>query len=166
MATSGRPALDFPAAKGLRVGVVVTQWHSDITDQLLDRAVWAATEAGAVTPTVVRVPGAMELPVVAQALAAGHEAVVALGVVLKGETAHFDYVCDAANSGLARVSLDAGIAVGNGVLTVNTIEQAIARAGGPGATEDKGAESMIAALQTALVLRELRGTAGRMGFGT
>lgn len=166
MATSGRPVVEVPSAAGMRVGVVLTQWHSEITDQLLDRAVWAATEAGASTPTVVRVPGAMELPVVAQALAAGHEAVVALGVVLKGETAHFDYVCEAANSGLTRVSLDAGIAVGNGVLTCNTIEQAIARAGGPGATEDKGAESMVAALQTALVLRDLRGTVGRLGFGT
>lgn len=156
MAIIGRPALAIPSAAGLQVGVVVAQWHSDLTEQLLERATWAAAQAGARTPTVIRVPGAMELPVVAQALAARHDAVVALAVVLKGETAHFDYVCQTANTGLARVSLDAGIAVGNGVLTCNTIEQAIARAGGPGAEEDKGAESMSAALQTTLILRELR----------
>lgn len=156
MAILGRPAFTIPSAEGLRVGVVVAQWHSDITEQLLERATWAAAKARAQIPTIIRVPGAMEIPVAAQTLAAYHDAVVALAVVLKGETAHFEYVCQTANTGLARVSLDASVPVGNGVLTCNSIEQAIARAGGPGAAEDKGAESMVAALQTTLILRELR----------
>jgi 6,7-dimethyl-8-ribityllumazine synthase len=165
MSGDGRPALQIPRAQGLRVGVVATTWHADITDSLVERAVWVATEAGATTPTVVRVPGAIELPIVAQALATSHDAVVALGVVIQGGTPHFDYVCDSVTAGLTRVALDSGVPVGNGVLTCNTLEQAKERSGAPGAREDKGADAMIAALTTALVLRGLRSTGGRLGFG-
>jgi len=165
MSGDGRPALEIPKAQGLRVGVVATSWHGAITDTLLERAVWLATAAGATTPTVVRVPGALELPVVAQALATSHDAVVALGVVIRGGTPHFDYVCDSVTAGITRVALDSGVPIGNGVLTCDTLEQAMARCGGPGSAEDKGAEAMSAALATALVLRGLRGPAGRMGFG-
>ncbi len=165
MSGEGRPLLTIPAAQGLRVGVVATSWHADITDSLLERAVASATEAGATTPTVVRVPGAIELPVVAQALATSHDAVVALGVVIRGGTPHFEYVCDSVTAGLTRVALDSGVPVGNGVLTCDTLEQAVERSGGPGSKEDKGADAMIAALTTALVLRGLRGPSGRMGFG-
>ena len=110
-------------------------------------------------------PGALELPVVAQALATSHDAVVALGVVIRGGTPHFEYVCDSVTAGLTRVALDSGVPVGNGVLTCDTLEQAIARSGGPGSAEDKGAEAMSAALATALVLQGLRSVGGRMGFG-
>ena len=164
MSGDGRPELQIPDAAGLRVGVVATSWHGEITDTLLERAVWLATQARASTPTVVRVPGAIELPVVAQALATSHDAVCALGVVIRGGTPHFEYVCDSVTAGLTRVALDSGVPVGNGVLTCDTLEQAIDRAGGPGAKEDKGAESMSAALTTALVLRTLRAAGGRMGF--
>ncbi len=164
MSGDGRPDLEIPAAAGLRVGVVATSWHREITDTLLERAVWLTTRAGASTPTVVRVPGAIELPVVAQALATGHDAVCALGVVIRGGTPHFEYVCDSVTAGLTRVALDSGVPVGNGVLTCDTLDQAIDRAGGPGAKEDKGAEAMSAALSTALVLRGLRGASGRVGF--
>jgi 6,7-dimethyl-8-ribityllumazine synthase len=145
--------------------VVATSWHGEITDTLLERAVWMATEAGATTPTVVRVPGALELPVVAQELARRYDAVVALGVVIRGGTPHFEYVCDSVTAGLTRVALDSGVPVGNGVLTCDTLEQAIARSGAPGTKEDKGAEAMSAALATALVLKGLRSVGGRMGFG-
>ena len=165
MSGDGRPALDIPKAQGLRVGVVATSWHGAITDTLLERAVWLATAAGATTPTVVRVPGALELPVVAQALATSHDAVVALGVVIRGGTPHFDYVCDSVTAGITRVALDSGVPIGNGVLTCDTLEQAMARCGGPGSAEDKGADAMVAALTTALVLRGLRSTGGRLGFG-
>lgn len=165
MSGDGRPALEIPAGQGLRVGVVATSWHGDITDTMLERAVLLATRAGASTPTVVRVPGAIELPVVAQALATSHDAVVALGVVIRGGTPHFEYVCDAVTAGLTRVALDSGVPVGNGVLTCDTVEQAIARSGAPGSAEDKGADAMCAALITALVLRDLRAPSGRMGFG-
>jgi 6,7-dimethyl-8-ribityllumazine synthase len=165
MSGDGRPALEIPKAQGLRVGVVATSWHGAITDTLLERAVWLATAAGATTPTVVRVPGALELPVVAQALATSHDAVVALGVVIRGGTPHFDYVCDSVTAGITRVALDSGVPIGNGVLTCDTLEQAVARCGGPGSAEDKGAEAMSAALATALVLKGLRSVGGRMGFG-
>ena len=165
MSGDGRPALEIPRAEGLRVGVVAASWHGEIIDTMLERAVWLATRAGATTPTVVRVPGTIELPVVAQALATSHDAVVALGVVIRGGTPHFDYVCDAVTAGLTRVALDSGVPVGNGVLTCDTLEQAVDRSGAAGSAEDKGAESMAAALVTALVLRGLRSPGGRMGFG-
>ena len=116
----------------------------------------SAARCGVEEPTVVRVSGAVELPVVAQALAGAHDAVVALGLVLRGGTPHFEYVCDAVTYGLTRVSLDSHTPVGNGVLTCDTKSQAVERAGGPGAAEDKGAEACLAALRTALVLRDLR----------
>ncbi|WP_424186002.1 6,7-dimethyl-8-ribityllumazine synthase [Actinokineospora sp. G85] len=156
MSGTGRPAAKAPDATGLRLGIVATTWHAEVTELLLGRAVSAAADAGIPDATVVRVPGAVELPVVAQQLARTHDAVVALGVVVRGGTPHFEYVCDAVTAGLTRVSLDESVPVGNGVLTVNTDEQAVDRAGGPGASEDKGYEACVAALDTALVLRGLR----------
>jgi 6,7-dimethyl-8-ribityllumazine synthase len=151
-------------ASGLTLGIVATTWHAEITDALLDRAVAAAVASGVPEPTVVRAPGAVELPVVAQALTERHDAVVALGVVIRGGTPHFEYVCDAVTAGLTRVALDAGKPVGNGVLTCDTEEQARDRAGLPGSAEDKGWEAAVAALATALTLRSLRGTARPTGF--
>ena len=104
----------------------------------------------------MRVPGAVELPVVAQALAATHDAVVALGVVIRGGTPHFEHVCSAVTYGLTRVALDTQTPVGNGVLTTNDEQQALDRAGLPGSPEDKGRESVLAALETAAVLKGLR----------
>jgi 6,7-dimethyl-8-ribityllumazine synthase len=115
-----------------------------------------AAECGIDEPTVVRVPGAVELPVVAQALAATHDAVAALGLVLRGGTPHFEYVCDAVTAGLTRVALDSHTPVGNGVLTCDTEQQARDRSGLPGSAEDKGREAVLAALETAAVLRALR----------
>jgi 6,7-dimethyl-8-ribityllumazine synthase len=165
MSGEGRPGLDIPDARGLKVGIVATSWHAAITDVLLERALAVAASAGVTDPTVVRVPGAIELAVVAAQLATNHDAVVALGAVIRGGTPHFEYVCDAVTSGLTRVALDAGVPVGNGVLTCDTLEQALARSGGPGAAEDKGGEATAAALTTALVLRRLRAPGGSIGFG-
>jgi len=156
MSGEGRPEAQLPDASGMRVAIAATQWHVEIVDVMLERAVATAVEAGAEPPTVVRVPGTVELPVVCQELAARHDAVVALGVVIRGGTPHFEYVCDAVTAGLTRVALDERTPVGNGVLTCDTREQALDRSGRPGAAEDKGAEACIAALRTALVLRELR----------
>lgn len=167
MSGEGRPGEQPPDAAGLKVAVVATQWHRELTDQLLACALRAAAAAGVSDPTVVRVPGSVELPVVAQQLATDHDAVVALGVVVRGGTPHFEYVCDAVTAGLTRVALDAGTPVGNGVLTCDTMEQAIARSGAEGSVEDKGGDAMLAALNTALVLRELRGRSGNsLGFGS
>jgi 6,7-dimethyl-8-ribityllumazine synthase len=107
---------------------------------------------------VVRAPGTIELPVVCQELARTHDAVVALGVVIRGGTPHFEYVCDAVTAGLTRVALDERTPVGNGVLTCDTHAQAVDRSGGPGSAEDKGAEACLAALHAAVLLRDLRGT--------
>jgi 6,7-dimethyl-8-ribityllumazine synthase len=156
MSGEGRPVAQLPDASALRLAIAATTWHAEIVDMLLERAVATAVKAGVERPTVVRVPGTVELPVVCQELAVRHDAVVALGVVIRGGTPHFEYVCDAVTAGLTRVALDERTPVGNGVLTCDTRQQALDRSGGPGAVEDKGAEACVAALQTALVLRDLR----------
>lgn len=159
-ASAGGPgggAARVPGAAALRVGVVAARWHREVVDGLLAGALRALAEHGVVEPTVLRVPGTFELPVAAQALAqTGHDAVVCLGVVVRGDTPHFDYVCSAATDGLTRVALDTGIPVGFGVLTCDTDAQARERAGLPGSREDKGYEAATAALTTAVTLRALR----------
>ncbi|MEO6088538.1 MAG: 6,7-dimethyl-8-ribityllumazine synthase [Umezawaea sp.] len=164
MSGEGRPEIEVPQCDGLRLAIVATRWHTKITDNLLARALEAAAKAGVEEPTVVRVAGAVELPVVVQALARNHDAVVALGVVIRGGTPHFEYVCDAVTAGLTRVALDESTPVGNGVLTCDTEEQALARAGFPDSVEDKGVEATSAALDTALVLRGLRQPWTERGF--
>lgn len=132
MSGVGVPDLPEIDASSLTLAIVASTWHTEICDALLEGARKVAADAGIPDPTVVRVLGAIEIPVVAQALARTHDAVVALGVVIQGETPHFDYVCDAVTQGLTRVSLDEATPVANGVLTTNTEEQARARAGLPG----------------------------------
>ncbi|WP_433497033.1 6,7-dimethyl-8-ribityllumazine synthase [Sphaerimonospora sp. CA-214678] len=154
MSGTGRPEAAAVDAGGLTVGIVAARWHEEITDRLTERAERAARDSGAVAVTV-RVAGSLEIPVVAQAMARRYDAVVALGAVIRGETAHFDYVCDSVTAGLTRVALDESTPVGNGVLTCDTLDQAVERSGGPGSKEDKGYEATVAALETALVLRSL-----------
>ncbi|HWE87934.1 MAG TPA: 6,7-dimethyl-8-ribityllumazine synthase [Pseudonocardiaceae bacterium] len=156
MSGEGRPELPVPDGEGMRLGIVATRWHETITDQLVERALAAAKAAGTDEPTVVRVAGAVELPLIAQALAKRHDAVVALGVVIRGGTPHFEYVCDAVTAGLTRVALDESTPVGNGVLTVETERQALDRCGLPDSVEDKGFAACVAALDAAVVLRQLR----------
>lgn len=159
MSGHGVPDLPQVDASDVTLAIVASTWHTQICDALLDGARKVATEAGIAAPTVVRVLGAIEIPVVAQELASTHDAVVALGVVIRGQTPHFDYVCDAVTQGLTRVSLDASTPVANGVLTTDNETQALDRAGLPDSTEDKGAQAAAAALSTALTLRELRANA-------
>jgi len=153
---AGVPEMPVLDAAGVRLAIVASTWHTEVCDALLAGALKVAADAGIGSPTVVRVLGAIEIPVVVQELARNHDAVVALGVVIRGETPHFDYVCDAVTQGLTRVSLDTSTPVGNGVLTTNTEEQALNRAGLPTSAEDKGAQATAAALATALTLRDLR----------
>ena len=164
MAGFGDPHLTTVDAGGLTVAIVGSRWHAELVDHMVERAQEAAKACGVEKVTVARVTGSVELPVIAQALARQCDAVVALGVVIRGETAHFDYVCDAVTAGLTRVALDAATPVGNGVLTCDTEEQARDRAGLPGSAEDKGWEAAIAALSTALTLRQLRGPSRPTGF--
>ena len=156
MSGEGAPGAVTFDARQLTLAVVATRWHARITGALLESALRTANECGVAEPTVVRVAGAVELAVVVQALAATHDAVVALGVVVRGGTPHFEYVCDAVTYGLTRISLDTHTPVGNGVLTVDTEQQALDRSGLPGSAEDKGREAVLAALDTARVLRALR----------
>ncbi len=155
MSGAGEPILDLVDAGDLRLAIVSSQWHETICQALLDGAVRAANSHGVTDPTIVHVAGAIELPVIVQALARTHDAVVALGVVIRGETPHFEYVCDAVTAGLTRVSLDESTPVGNGVLTTLNEAQALTRAGLPNSTEDKGAQATTAALASALTLRSL-----------
>jgi 6,7-dimethyl-8-ribityllumazine synthase len=156
MSGAGAPAVRALDASGRSLAIVATRWHEQVTGALLDSAVRTARECGVPSPTLVRVSGAVELPVVVQALATTHDAVVALGLVLRGGTPHFEYVCDAVTYGLTRISLDSATPVGNGVLTCDTLEQAEARAGLPASTEDKGRDAVLAALDTAVTLHLLR----------
>ena len=152
MSGAGAPKLKIDAS-GLQVAVIVTSWHTQITDGLLAGAERALKAAGNSEYEVWRVPGAYELPLAAQyAIDTGAEVVIALGVVIQGDTPHFDYVCKAATDGLMRVGLDAGVPIGFGLLTVNTEQQALDRAGLAGSKEDKGAE----AVEAAVLMAQLR----------
>jgi len=155
---AGAPTDEPLDGSDLSVGVVAARWHAEVMDGLLGGARRALTAYSVTEVTEVRVPGTFELPVVAAELARTHDAVVALGVVVRGGTPHFEYVCDAVTAGLTRVALDERTPVGNGVLTCNTHAQAVERSGAPGSKEDKGAEACVAALVTANALRTLRGT--------
>src|SRR3954462_9009252 len=156
MAGVGLPHLHELDASGLTLGIVATRWHGELVEAMLERAVAAAEECKVDHVTVARVAGSVELPVVAQALAHRFDAVVALGVVVRGESAHFDYVCRSVTDGLTRVALDESTPIAHGVLTVDTIEQAKDRAGLPGSSEDKGWSATVAALDAALALRVVR----------
>lgn len=154
MAGHGSPELSADAS-GLTVVVIAGSWHDRITDGLIAGAQRVLDASGA-HHSLVRVPGAFELPVVAQAaLRNGADAVVCLGVIIRGGTPHFDFVSNAATDGLTRVALDEGKPVGFGVLTLDDEQQGIDRAGLPGSREDKGAEAASAAIATAVAVRAL-----------
>jgi 6,7-dimethyl-8-ribityllumazine synthase len=157
MSGAGAPTSQPYDASDLKVAVVAASWHTQVMDGLVGGAERALAAYGISEPEVIRVPGTFELPVVAAALAReGYDAVVALGVVIRGGTPHFDYVCSAATDGLTQVSVDHAVPVGFGVLTCDTEEQALDRAGLDGSAEDKGWEATAAALDTARVLRAVR----------
>jgi 6,7-dimethyl-8-ribityllumazine synthase len=156
MSGEGSPSIGIEG-DGLRIAIVAASWHQVIMDGLLAGAARACREAGA-EPTIIRVAGSFELPIVAQecAITGSFDAIVALGVVIRGGTPHFEYVCSGATNGLMRVSLDNRIPIGFGLLTCDTEEQALDRAGLAGSHEDKGSEATWAALMTASTLRDLR----------
>jgi 6,7-dimethyl-8-ribityllumazine synthase len=146
------------SAEGLRVAIVASSWHQVIMDGLIAGATRVCQQAGA-EATVIRVPGSFELPIIVQNCAASgeYDATVALGVIIRGGTPHFEYVCSGTTDGLMRVALDTHVPVGFGLLTCDTEDQALARAGIEGSEEDKGAEATWAALMTAVTLRDLAG---------
>lgn len=160
MTGHGAPVQQPIDCSDLRVAVVAASWHEQVMGGLLGGAGRALDDYHVADRRVIRVPGAFELPVVASALAAqGYDAVIALGVVIRGGTPHFEYVCNATTDGLSRVALDHTTAIGFGVLTCEGDQQALDRAGLEGSKEDKGYEATAAALLTARTLKEVRATA-------
>ena len=156
MSGSGAPSLEVPRADGARVAIVAAQWHPKVTDALVAGAIRALDDSGVTDYTVIRVPGSFELPVASlHAAKNGYDAVVALGVVIRGDTPHFEYVCQAATEGLMQVGVSTGIPIGFGVLTCDNDPQALDRAGLPDSREDKGYEATQAALSTLGAIREL-----------
>ncbi|MER6915910.1 6,7-dimethyl-8-ribityllumazine synthase [Streptomyces sp. NPDC000594] len=156
MSGNGAPELSVRNCGDLRVAVIAALWHEKIMDGLVEGALRALRELGIDEPTLLRVPGSFELPVVAKVLAErGYDAVVALGVVVRGGTPHFDYVCQGVTQGLTQVAVDTGVPIGFGVLTCDTEEQALDRAGLEGSREDKGHEAVTAAVATATTLRSV-----------
>ncbi|CAN5386058.1 6,7-dimethyl-8-ribityllumazine synthase [soil metagenome] len=155
MSGDGAPEITTDGT-GLKITIVAGRWHEVITDGLLAGAHRVLDASGAEV-TEIRVPGSFELPVVAlAALNAGADAVVALGVIIRGGTPHFEYVSDAATSGLTNVSIQTGKPVGFGLLTLDDEQQGLDRAGLPGSKEDKGEEAAEAALATAVILRTIK----------
>lgn len=153
---AGSPTLQVDGS-GLRVAIVAASWHTTVMDGLIDGARRGLADAGVASVELVRVPGAFELSVACSALAASYDAVVALGVVIRGGTPHFDYICQSATLGLTDVSVRTGVPVGFGVLTCDTEQQALDRAGLEGSGEDKGHEAATAAVATVVTLRGLQG---------
>ena len=169
MSGDGAPAVlvEPGSGRGLRVAVVAASWHTEVMDGLLEGSRRALAHAGVTDVTEVRIAGSFELPVAAAVLAPEHDAVIALGVVVRGGTPHFEYVCQAATQGLTDVAVRTGTPVGFGLLTCDTVEQALDRAGLPGSSEDKGAEAAEAAVSTVLGLRAaLRRGRGSVGFAS
>ena len=150
----GAPSISTDGG-GLRVAVVAASWHERVMGGLIDGARRGLADAGVADVDVVRVPGTFELPVACARLAARYDALVALGVVIRGGTPHFEYVCQAATVGLTDVAVRTGTPVGFGVLTCDDEAQALDRAGLPGSAEDKGHEAATAAVATVVALREV-----------
>ncbi|HEY8719348.1 6,7-dimethyl-8-ribityllumazine synthase [Pengzhenrongella sp.] len=153
MSGAGAPTLQVDGT-GLRITIVAASWHTEVMDGLLEGARRALAAANVTDIREVRVPGSFELPIAASRVAHhGADAVVALGVVIRGGTPHFDYVCQAATQGLSDVALRSGVPVGFGLLTCDDEAQALDRAGLPGSSEDKGAQAVEAAIATVIALR-------------
>jgi 6,7-dimethyl-8-ribityllumazine synthase len=153
MSGEGAPSLAIGDASGLKVALIASQWHATVMDGLLDGARRALSEAKVTDVTEVRVPGVFELTVAASRLSqGGFDAIVALGVVIRGGTPHFEYVCQSATTGLTLVAQRTGVPIGFGVLTCDDEQQALDRAGLPGSHEDKGHEAATAAVATAVTL--------------
>jgi len=142
------PSIDLPQLPKARVAIISSSWHLDVCDDLIAGAQRALTAAAIKDVEVIYVPGSFEIPLASQiAFEKGYDAVIAVGLVLKGETPHFDYVCQGVTQGVMDVSLKFSAPIGFGVLMCNTLDQAIARSGRPESIEDKGYDSAVAAIK-------------------
>ncbi len=145
-------------AKGLKFAIVVSRFNNFVTERLLSGALDALSRTGAESDDIeiIRVPGSWEMPVVAAELARQkrHDAIICLGAIIRGETPHFDYIASEAAKGLAQVALESGVPIAFGVLTTNTLEQAIDRAGAK--SGNKGYDAAMSAIEMANLMRSLR----------
>jgi len=158
MSRGGAPMSSDPVRSTAKIVIVAASWHQEVMDGLIAGARRALAECGLSDVPLIRVPGAFELPVVCAEMAhAGYDAVVALGVVIRGETPHFDYICSAVGAGLTQVAISTGVPIGFGVLTCDNDAQALDRAGLAGSCEDKGGEAAMAAVTTAWTIEQVRG---------
>ncbi len=144
-------------ASGLRFAVIVSRFNDFVTDRLLEGALQALKEHGADESRieVIRVPGAFEIPLATKQIAAGgrHDAVVCLGAIIRGDTPHFDYIADAVTRGLGALTLEYRLPISFGVLTTNSVEQAMERAGER--TQNKGFEAALTAIEMANLKKDL-----------
>jgi len=142
------PEIQLPQLPHARVAIISSSWHLDICNDLIAGAQRALKAASINNVEVIYVPGSFEIPLAAQlAFEKGFNAVVAVGLVLEGQTPHFDYICQGVTQGVMDVSLKFSAPIGFGVLMCNTLDQAIARSGRPGSVEDKGYDSAVAAIR-------------------
>lgn len=156
MSGPGAPTRNVPQLVDVRIAIAAAQWHREISEALLSGAQRACREGGVAEMRIERVPGSFELPLAAQSLLdVGFDAVVVLGLVLRGETPHFDYVCDGVTRGVMDVMLRSKKPIGFGVLMCDTLDQALARSGLPGSSEDKGFEATVAVLEMIQLQRSL-----------
>lgn len=153
MSGAGAPSFAVDGT-GYRIAIVASSWHTQVMDGLIDGARTTLSEAHA-DFELIRVPGSFELPIVVQAALRTYDAAIALGVVIRGGTPHFEFVCEAATAGLNRVGLDAQKPIGFGLLTCDTEDQALDRAGLPGSSENKGREAAEATLMTLAALKRI-----------
>jgi 6,7-dimethyl-8-ribityllumazine synthase len=141
------PEIQVPLLPHARIAIISARWHHDLCDQLVAGALRAVHKAGVKQIDQLTVSGSFELPIAAAyALDGGADAAIVLGVIIRGETPHFDYVCQGVTHGIMQTSLDLKKPIGFGVLTVESMDQALSRVGGPGSKEDKGFDAAIAAL--------------------
>jgi 6,7-dimethyl-8-ribityllumazine synthase len=156
MSGEGAPAISIPKVPGARVAIISSQWHMEICQALVSGAQRACVQGDLAELRVDWVPGSFELPLAAaMILDSGYDAAIVLGLVLRGETPHFDFVCEGVTHGIMKLTLESRKAIGFGVLMCDTLEQAIARSGLPGSGEDKGFEAASAALQMLHLQRSL-----------
>lgn len=140
------------SAKGRKIAIVAASWHSEIVEVMVKRAETHLRELGGDEIDVYHVPGSFEIPVFIANIIGSYDAVIALGLVLRGETAHFEYVCSGVTQGIMQLSLTSKKPVAFGVLMCETLEQAVNRSGAPGSLEDKGVECAQAVISTLLAI--------------
>jgi 6,7-dimethyl-8-ribityllumazine synthase len=158
MSGAGTPAgelsriLGSQSASGKRIAVVAASWHPDIVEAMVDRAVAELQRMGAAQIEIYRVPGSFEIPVMVANLVEKFDGFITLGLVLRGQTAHFEYVCSGVTQGIVEISVSSKKPIAFGVLMCETLEQAIDRSGVPGSAEDKGVECAQAVIATLIAI--------------